>query len=188
MLEVHWEHYEKFPTTQSPETARTHTWKMHQSKNCHSKPVWFQAWTASVTMSLGWEQAGKLWPRPEIWIAAMLLMPLQNGNASSFTQQSTHTRLLWKQSHWLHLLHISIIFVYWDWLDLYYMIVNYIYYIGFSVLGFQCRTMPLCFAISIGINSTLTLKGDWDVCVWEVRFKIFFRVFLQAGKKNHIWF
>lgn len=87
-----------------------------------------------------------------------MLMSLQSGNASSFTQQSAHTCLLWKQSHWLCLFHISIIFVFWDWLDLYSMIVNDIIF-GFSVLGAQCRTVPLCFTISIVVNQHWHLKG-----------------------------
>lgn len=53
---------------------------------------------------------------------------------------------------------------------------------GFSVLGAQCRTVPLCFTISIGVNSTLTLKRHWDARMWELRFKIFSESFSRLGK------
>lgn len=72
MLEAHWEHYEKLPIMHTCETARVHMWKMHQWRNYHSKTVWFQTWTASMTMFLGREYAERLWPVPEMWTAAVL--------------------------------------------------------------------------------------------------------------------
>lgn len=60
------------------------------------------------------------------------------------------------------------------------MVVNDIIF-GFSLLGAQCRTVPLCFTISIVVNQQ-TLKGHWEAYVLEVRFIIFSECFSSLGK------
>lgn len=84
-----------------------------------------------------------------MWTAAVLhaYVPAERKSKLIYTTEHTHMLTLKTKPLTMpgpYFYHICIL----DWLDLYSMIVNDIIF-GFSVLGAQCRAVPLCFTISI---------------------------------------